>query len=145
MSIFNTDNRLIRNRINENLLKVKNESPKVKSLLSLSVQSSSINNCEYTNSILGDINLASRTTTRTDLLRTVIILATSRNTIAQENLMEVLRIRIGKINDKDYKFIANLISLKNPHIVDKVNNFLCRNLNGYADLHNKYFYKYYGI
>ncbi|MBQ8522877.1 MAG: hypothetical protein IJ458_04410 [Clostridia bacterium] len=149
MDKFELDSSLIKRRINDNLLKVKDESKEVKSLLSLGVQSTNPDRCKYDESnfdeVFGDINMYSYYTSRNDLLRTAIILGTSRNTQAQQNIMEVIRIRIGKVRDKDYKFIADLISLKNPIIVDKVNTYLCHNLEGYSELHSKYFKKYYGI
>lgn len=139
---------LIRTRINENLLKVKTESGDVKSLLSLSLQSSKTkteyNTIEH-NPFYADMSVYSYKTNRKDLLRTCIILATSRNTIAQENLIEVISTRLGKIKEKDYKYIANLISLKDPYIVEKVNDFLSYHLNGYHEQHRKYYNQYYGV
>ena len=146
---FDSNSSLIRSRINDNLLKVSDESSDVKSLLSLSVQSANTerSRCTPTSAIevLNDINLHSRSTSRHDLLRTAIILATSRNTQAQENLIEVIRFRIGKVKDKDYKFIADLISLKNPKIVERVNDFLSYYLQGFEDMHKKYYKQYYGF
>ena len=136
--------RLINRRINDNLLKVENESSQVKSLLSLGVNTSS-DNSQLVEDSLNDMDVYSRHTTRNDLLRTAIILGTSRNTYARENIMNVIRIRLGKIKDKDYKFVADLIYLKNPIIVDRVNNYLCHNLIGFSELHSKYFKKYYSI
>lgn len=148
MYTFDSNNSLIRTRINENLLKVKNESQDVKSLLSLSVQSAKTDG-RFTKTtaieMLNDINLHSRSTSRHDLLRTAIILATSRNTQAQENLIEVIRFRIGKVKDKDYKFIADLIYLKDPKIVERVNDFLSYYLQGFEDMHKKYYKQYYGM
>ncbi len=143
------DSNLIKRRINENLLKVKDESSEVKSLLSLGLQSTNPDRCKYDsssfNEVFSDINMYSYYSSRRDLLRTAIILGTSRNTQAQENIMSVIRIRLGKIRDKDYIFIADLISLKNPVIVDKVNAYLCQNLEGFEEMHNKYFKQYYAI
>ena len=136
--------RLINRRINDNLLKVENESSQVKSLLSLGVNTSS-DNSQLVEDSLNDMDVYSRHTTRNDLLRTAIILGTSRNTYARENIMNVIRIRLGKIKDKDYKFIADLIYLKNPQIVERVNNYLCQNLVGFSELHGKYFRRYYSI
>ena len=149
MNKFDKDTSLIRTRINDNLLKVKDESSEVKNMLSLGLQSTNHDRCKYNSNsfdeVFGDINMYSYYTYRSDLLRTSIILATSRNTEAQENIMNVIRIRLGKIRDKDYKYIANLIYLKNPIIVDKVNDYLCRNLVGFEEMHHKYYKKYYGI
>lgn len=139
---------LIRTRINENLLKVKDESSDVKSMLSLGVQSSNIgahHDASTHIDILNNIDIYSRHTSRHDLLRTAIILATSRNTLAQENLIDVVRLRLGKIKDKDYKFVADLIYLKNPIIVDKVNKYLCLNLPGYDEMYRKYYKQYYAF
>lgn len=136
--------RLINRRINDNLLKVEDESSQVKSLLSLGVNTSS-DNSQLVEDSLNDMDVYSRHTTRNDLLRTAIILGTSRNTYARENIMNVLRIRLGKIKDKDYKFIADLIYMKNPQLVERVNNYLCQNLVGFSELHGKYFKKYYSI
>jgi hypothetical protein len=149
MNQVDKETNLIRTRINENLLKVKDESSEVKTLLSLGVQSTNVDKCKYDtnsfNEVFNDINMYSYYTSRSDLLRTSILLATSRNTDAQQNIMNVIRIRLGKIRDKDYKFIANLIYLKNPVIVDKVNTYLCYNLEGFEEMHNKYFKRYYQI
>ena len=145
---FTIPTHLLRSRINENLLPVKDENGKVKSLLSLAINSSkAIQNNDYAsyNDAINDINLYSRRTDRKDLLRACITLGTSRNTEAQENLISVLRIRLGKIREKDYKYIANLISVKDPHIVEKVNKYLCFNLEGYHELHRKFYAEYYGF
>ena len=142
---FNQDNQ--RTRINQNLLKVKQESKNVKSLLSLGVQSSlpktETRSTSSTSPVIDDICYNSRRTSRKDLLRTCILLATSRNTQAQENLINVIRIRLDKIKEKDYKYIADLIYLKDPIIVEKVNAFLCFNLEGYMELHKKFYKHYY--
>ncbi|MBQ7797938.1 MAG: hypothetical protein IJ371_02320 [Clostridia bacterium] len=138
--------RLIRTRINENLLKVNEQSCQVKSMLKLGLQTSNPVQHEVPTSIydvLSNLDSMSYYTSRDNLLRTAIILGTSRNTIAQENIMNVIRERLGKIKDKDYLFIANLISLKDPVIVDKVNAYLCQNLEGFSELHKKYYNKYY--
>ena len=147
MDKFTSNQSLIRNRINENLLKVKNEAPEVKRLLSIGVQSSKIKYDKYgascCRSVLGDMDNYARYTSRTDLLRTCILLATSRNTTAQENLIHVISIKLGKIREKDYKYIATLLCTKPTAIVDRVNDFLGYYLEGYTDLHNKYGSKYY--
>lgn len=144
---------LIGRRINENLLKIKNEDSEVKSLLSLAVQTSKPQN--YTNDAVGfnqisfDMSKQTRNANEYNLLRTCITLATSRNTTAQENLMEVidrcLISRYGQIKKRHYEYIANLISLKDPQVVSKVNDFLCENLAGYAELHAKLGNKYYAF
>ena len=145
--INNVETSLIRTRINSNLLKVKNESSEVKSLLSLAVQTSKPENFKHDpqsfNQICYDMYTHTSRTDRKKLLRTCILLATSRNTIAQENLIEVISKHIGKIKDKDYLFIANLISLKDAREVELVNDFLGYYLDGYTELHNKYCSKYY--
>jgi len=138
---------LIRTRINENLLKVKNETPNVKSLLSLSLQRAQVKH-EYSpasSDSLNDLNLAARFTCRKDLLRTSILLATSRNTAAQENLIHVISKKLGKIKDKDYLYIAELIHLKNPEIVERVNDFLSYYLEGFEQMHKKYINKFYAF
>ena len=149
MNNFQKDQRFIRNRINENLLKVAGESTSVKSLLNLSVQTARPGHDKYgPNSrydVYQDMNLCASCTSRKDLLRTCILLATSRNTVAQENLMDVISIRLGRIKDKDYQYIASLIYLKDTNIVDRVNDYLTYNLSGYEDMHKKYGSKYYGI
>ena len=137
---------LIRNRINDNLLKVQEESSEVKSLLSLGVQSSKSNDdkCpDFHHSIHHDLNLSATCTSRKDLLRTCILLATSRNTVAQENLMDVISIKLGRIKDKDYRYIANLVYLKDVQIVNRVNNYLSQNLEGFSEMHKKYGKEYY--
>ena len=145
---FTIPTHLIRSRINENLLPVKDEHGKVKSLLSIAVNSAkSIQNNDFTSyqNDLNDIDLYSRHTKRSDLLRTCIILGTSRNTEAQENLISVMRVRLGKIKEKDYREVAKLISHKDPMLVEKVNNFLSAKLVGYAELHRKFYNEYYGF
>ena len=148
MADFTERESFIRNRINENLLKVKNENTNVKALLSTAVEASKP---EYDldilnlNSIYDGMVNTCRRTKREDLLRTCIILGTSRNTQAQENLICVLRAHLGKIKEKDYKYIADLIYLKDSAIVEKINNFLCYNLYGYNELHKKYYKNYYGF
>jgi len=140
---FNQSNK--RTRINENLLKVKHENRDVKTLLSLGLQTTkpATNDHNSDSSTTDCLNYNTLRTSRKDLLRTCILLATSRNTQAQENLMGVIRIRLGKIKEKDYKYIAELIYLKDPTIVEKVNNFLCFNLEGYRELHKKFYKDYY--
>lgn len=148
MSTFNKD-LLIRNRINDNLLKVRDESSEVKSLLSLGVQTTKPNNSKYAPnddfSIFHDLNLAATCTSRKELLRTCILLATSRNTVAQENLMDVICLKLGRIKGKDYRYIANLIYLKDARIVETVNNYLSQNLEGFNEMHKKYCHEYYGF
>ena len=148
MSNFDVTSSLINRRINDNLLKVKDENSDVKRLLSVGTHSAKayINDdlCSY-NDALNDIDVYSRCTSRVDLLRTCIILATSRNSEARNNLMEVIRIRLGRIKDKDYKYIANLIHLKDPKIVERVNNYLSHNLKDYYTLYRKYYKQYYGF
>ncbi len=137
---------LIRNRINDNLLKVQDESREVKSLLSLGVQSAKSNDdkcIDYHYNIHHDLNLSATFTSRKDLLRTCILLATSRNTVAQENLMDVISIKLGRIKDKDYRYIANLIYLKDVRIVNRVNNYLSLNLEGFSEMHKKYGKEFY--
>ena len=149
MNEFKPTESLIRRRINDNLLKVKNESSDVKSLLSLGLQTTKSYNdtveINFHSSAFQDLNLCATFTSRKDLLRACILLATSRNTMAQENILEVIRIKLGKIKDKDYKYIAQLIHLKDPRIVDHVNDFLCYHLNGFVEMHKKYGNHYYGI
>ena len=144
MNGFNIKERLIRNRINENLLKVKDEPAEVKSLLSLGVQTSKVGHEQYGH-IQHDLLTSARFTSRKDLLNTCILIATSRNTVAQENIMDVVRIRLGRIKDKDYRYIANLIYLKENAIVDRVNAYLSRNLVGFSEMHKKYGKEYYGF
>ena len=149
MDKFNQSESLIRTRINQNLLKVKNESHEVKSLLSLGVQTSKPHRDKYGvktfYDIYKDLDLCANCTCRKDLLRVCILLATSRNTIAQENIIDVVSTKLGRINDKDYKYIAELIHLKDSMIVEHVNDFLSYYLDGFADLHKKYYNQYYGI
>ena len=105
-----TSTNLLRQRINENLLKVKNESSQVKGLLSLDVQSARQNEYSYNSahSVNDELHTHARFTKRKDLLRTSILLATSRNTEAQQNLVDVISLRLGRIKDKDYKYIAEI-------------------------------------
>ncbi len=149
MDKINSEERLIRTRINNNLLKVEKENRSIKHLLKLAIESANPDKCRYDynsfNEIYHDINVYSRCTDRKDLLRTCILLATSRNNLAQENLIDVIRLRLGRITDKDYKYIANIIYLKDPAIVEQVNDFLGYYLDNYTDLHRKYYKKYYGI
>lgn len=139
---------LIRTRINENLLKVKNESSDVKRLLSTSLQSaktkSELNDISH-NPFYADMDIYSRHTNRKDLLRTCVILGTSRNTTAQENLIDVIKLRLGRIKEKDYKYITDLISAKDPYIVEKVNDFLCFHLDGYREHYRKFYNQHYGF
>lgn len=149
MDKFEQKESLIRRRINQNLLKVKNESHEVKALLSLGVQTSKPRRDKYGVTtfydIYKDLNLCASCTSRKDLLRVCILLATSRNTIAQENIIDVVSIKLGKIKDKDYKYIADLIHLKDARIVEHINDFLCYYLDGFADLHKKYYKQFYNI
>lgn len=139
-----TDSSLIRTRINENLLKVKDESADVRKLLKLSLHTTGDDSLKTTHAF-GDIDFCSRCTSRKDLLRTAIILATSRNTEASENLMDVIATRLGTIKDKDYRYIASLICNKDKVVVERINNLLSFKLNGYFDMHCKYYKQYYGI
>jgi len=140
---------LIRNRINNNLLKVKDQPSEVKSLLSLAVQTSKPEKYKHDyvgfNQINFDMIKQTGRTNRYDLLSTCIILATSRNTTAQENLIEVIGKHLGKLKDKDYKYIAEQICLKDSKTVAQVNDFLSYYLDGYAELHKKYIDKYYAF
>lgn len=139
----------IRNRINNNLLQVKDESRDVKSLLSLAVQTSKPNKYKHDphgfNQICYDMFIHTKHTDRKNLLRTCILLATSRNTVAQENLIEVISKHLGKIKEKDYIYVAELIYLKDSKIVEQINDFLGYYLEGYTDLHNKHGAQYYAI
>lgn len=144
-----SDNSLIRRRINENLLTVKDESQDVKHLLKLSLQTADpLKYDRGSRSITdayGDLDFYSLYTSRKDLLRTAIILATSRNTVARDNLMDVVSLRLGKIKSKDYKYMANLIYLKDPIIVEKVNTYLSRKLSGFYEMYRKYYAEFYGF
>jgi hypothetical protein len=91
------------------------------------------------------MNIQTLYTSRKDLLRTCIILATSRNTVAQENLIDVISARLGRIKDKDYHYIAELIHLKDAKIVERVNDFLSYYLIGYDEMHKKYRKNYYFV
>ncbi len=139
----------IRNRINENLLKVNNESRYIKRLLNTSVQTSKSHKDKYgqdfRHSLFHDLNLYATYTSREDLLRTCIILATSRNTVAQENLMDVIKLKLGRIKEKDYIYIAKLIYLKDTKTVEHVNDYLSFYLEGFEDCHKKLYKKFYGI
>lgn len=149
MDKFGQNESLIRTRINQNLIKVKNESHEVKSLLSLGVQTSKPRRDKYGvdtfYDIYKDLDLCASCTNRKDLLRVCILLATSRNTIAQENIIDVISVKLGKIKDKDYKYIADIIHLKDATIVEHINDFLSYYLDGFETLHKKYYNHYYGI
>lgn len=133
---------LLRNRINNNVLKVKDEPSEVKSILSLGLQSAK-HDADF--SIVHDLNLAASCTSRKELLHVSMLLATSRNTVAQENIMNVISIKLGRIKDKDYKYIANLIYLKDDETVLRVNNYLSNNLEGFDEMHKKYRKNYYAF
>lgn len=142
-------NYLIRTRINENLLKVENENYEIKTLLNLAVQSSNPKKYDRgsrsKNDVLFDMEMLSSYTKRKDLLRTAILLGTSRNIKAQQNLINIIRTRLGKIKEDDFEYITKLIYLKDQSIVDKVNAFLCKNLIDYELQYNKFYNKYYVI
>lgn len=144
-----TDAGLIRNRINENLLNVSQESENIKNLLKLSLQTVDLphpsTDSTFENDAYHNIDFCSRCTSRKDLLRIAIILATSRNTVASENLIHIVSNRLGTIKDKDYRYIANLIFLKDKRIVDRVNKFLSHKLKGFFNMHCKYYKEYYLI
>ena len=133
-------------RINNNVFKVGDESSNVKSLLSLSVQSANPNrDVTSLTHINYDMDVCSRHTKRKDLIRTAILLATSRNTDAQENLIEIVSARIGRIRDKEFVQISKMLSVKPDKIEEQVNNFLCLHINGYEELYNKYNNKSFAI
>ncbi len=133
-------------RVNNNVFKVEGESAKVKSLLSLAVQSAkpehdtiSLTHINY------DMDVCSRHTKRKDLVRTAVLLATSRNTTAQENLIQIVSTRLGRIRDKEFHEISKLLSLKSDDLTQQINTFLCLNIDGYEELYNKYNPTYYGL
>ena len=142
MNKFNKQD-LLRNRINNNLLKVNDESSQVKTVLSLGLQTSKPTVDNFT--AFKELDFVARRTEREDLLRICILLATSRNTVAQENLMDVISIKLGRIKDKDYKNIADLIYLKDSQTVDKVNEYLSNKLEGFSEMHRKYHKTYYAF
>ena len=148
MDNFSNQESLIRRRINENLLKVEDESSQVKSLLSLAVESSHISKYGSflePNNICKEIYKLCRHTKRNDLLRACVILGTSRNKLARKNLIKPIRSQLGTIRKKDYITIAELIYLKDNETVEKVNKFLCKNLDGYSYWHDQLYQTYYGI
>lgn len=133
-------------RVNNNIFKVGNENVKVKSLLSLAVQSSKSNHdTDSLAHINYDINMCSKHTKRKDLIRTALLLATSRNTTAQENLIQVISDKIGRIRNKEFHEISKLLSVKPDNVAKQINGFLCLNIVGYKELYDKYNYKYYGF
>ena len=142
---------LFRTRINENLLKVSEESSDVKSLLSLGVLSSKSGKNKrgknLSQCVIDELNASmyKNHIKRKDLLRTCILLGTSRNTKAQQNLIEIISKRLGEIHEDDYKFIAKLIYLNDDEVVSKVNKFLCSHIIGYQALHHKFYNDYYGF
>ena len=127
---------LLRNRVNNNLLKVNDESSEVKTILSIGLQTSKPTTDNF--NVFNELNFAAACTKRKELLRLCVLLTTSRNTVAQENIMDVIRIKLGRIKDKDYKYIADLICLKDTETVDKANDYLSNNLEGFSELHKKY-------
>ena len=133
-------------RVNNNVFKVEDESSKVKSLLSLAVQSSKpVHDTISLTHINHDMDVCSRHTKRKDLVRIAVLLATSRNTTAQENLIEIVRTRLGRIRDKEFHEISKVLSLKSDDLTQQINAFLCLNIDGYEELYDKYNPKYYGL
>jgi hypothetical protein len=133
-------------RVNNNIFKVQDENSRVKSLLSLAVQSAKPkHDTDSLAHINYDMKVCSKHTKRKDLIRTALLLATSRNTSAQENLINVVSDKIGRIRDKEFHEISKLLSVKPDSIAQQINQFLCLHINGYSELYNKYSHKYYGL
>ena len=122
---------LLHNHVSTNLLKVNDENSEVKTI-SIGLQTSKPDIDNF--NVFNELNFAAACTKRQELLRLCVLLTTSRNTVAQENIMDVIRIKLGRIKDKDYKYIADLICLKDNETVDNLSN----NLEGFSELHKKY-------
>ena len=81
---------------------------------------------------------------RKDLLCAAVICATSVNGEAQAILIKNIALRVGKINYKDFIYMDELIlSSHDSEIIQKVNNFLFKNLEGFKEAHNMYYYALY--
>lgn len=131
-------------RINSNIFKVEDESPNVKSLLSMAVSASKLNcKTDKYKQLCYDISFQSRHTKRRDLIRTLLLLATSRNESAKTILIEIINLRIGAIKEKEYIAIAKVLRKKEDCLANHINEFLCYNVNGYNELHNKHYIKMY--
>ena len=96
------------------------------------------------NTAVTDIDLSTCCNSRQDLLRTSILLATSKSTEAQQNIINVISQKLGKIKEKDYKFIADLVLANGRISTSQLHSFLCDHIEGYQKLHKKLYKEYYG-
>lgn len=126
-----------RRRVNNNIFKVEDEKHLPETFAE--------QNCKPTHEASFHVHISSHRAKRKDLISTALTIATSCTTVAQENIMDTISVRLGKIKDKEYRQIAKELSLKEDEIAEQINEFLCFYINGYEALHNKYCPKYYGL
>lgn len=89
--------------------------------------------------ILADVNvIASKRMNRDDLINTAISLATSCTTVAHENIMDTINIRLKKLKNKEYLSIDKKLSEMATEEAEQINDFLCSYINGYEALYNKH-------
>ncbi len=161
--VLYTSKGMIRTRINNNLIEVKNAKPEhknkftnnecnnVKRILHAGLEttkpywqtrgSRSKRTPEQELAILIEFGSSSRK----DLLRVAVLLGTSRNEEVRDTIMKHLKQSLGFIDENDYKYITEMIYKKDPIIVDQVNQYLCNNFRGFKHWHEVYFDKYYGV
>jgi len=149
-------NGLIKTRINENILKVKDESENVKNMLSLANTQSKASAfprkwiggvinlpVSHADELEYEMYIRTGKISRNELLHIAMLLATSRNISAQQRLIGFVAERLGVISAQDYHEMAIYIYNQPENIVNKVNKFLSDNLKGYKELHSKNYAYYY--
>ena len=154
-------NGLIRTRINENVLKVQNESENVKGLLSIAVRHSKVDDktdvcyeyikgygyikkyIKHKTDAHTDMLARVGQLSRDELLHTALLVATSRNKEAQQALISAISRKLGRIDENEYVEMAEYIYNKQPKIANKVNDFLNKHIQGFQEQHQQYYAYFY--